>query len=627
MPVRRVNTLVIGSGAAGLAAAAHLARRGVELLLCTDSLRTGTSYNTGSDKQTYYRPDFSAPGGDSPYDMARALTAGGGMHGDIALAEAALSPLAAGMLEYLGVPFPHSRGGLGAGYRTDHDTRRRGTGCGPYTSKEMCIALEREIRRLGVPVLEHRSAVKLLVCPDGGGRRCCGALFAVSPGASPGIEAVLARNVVFAVGGPGGLYEHSVYPAAQTGAVGLAVEAGARCRNLPEFQYGIASTKFRWNLSGNYMQVIPRFISVSASGGGEREFLLDAFPAAEMCDMIFLKGYQWPFFTGHLDGSSRIDLLVDAEIRRGRRVFLDFRTDPSGYDPAAFAPETADYFRVSGIFSGASPLERLLMLNPPAAELYLRHGIDLAREPLEIAVCAQHNNGGLAADIWWQSENLPGLFPVGEVNGTHGVSRPGGSALNAGQTGAWRAAEFIAAAGGDEIPSAAETAAEAAFAGLRGELALPSSCDWRSERRILRRRMSAYAAFRRSEAGLETALHENLDQSGRVSASGLGGLSAFDFAETLRTRQLLAAQRMYLESMLFAVRSGVGSRGGAAVLAAGGSFVPENPYFRGQALLSCLSGGRTECWWEPCRPVPEPESAGFEAVWKLCRTGKIYSQE
>ena len=65
-------------------------------------------------------------------------------------------------------------------------------------------------------------------------------------------------------------------------------------------------------------------------------------------------------------------------------------------------------------------------------------------EPLEIAVCAQHNNGGLAGNIWWESTNIKHLFPVGEVNGSHGVNRPGGSALNSGQVGGFRAAEFIA---------------------------------------------------------------------------------------------------------------------------------------------------------------------------------------
>ena len=82
-------------------------------------------------------------------------------------------------------------------------------------------------------------------------------------------------------------------------------------------------------------------------------------------------------------------------------------------------------------------------MNPLAINFYLQHGIDLRREPLEIAVCAQHNNGGLVGNIWWES-NLRHLFPIGEVNGSHGVYQPGGSALNAGQVGGYRAAEYIA---------------------------------------------------------------------------------------------------------------------------------------------------------------------------------------
>ena len=73
-------------------------------------------------------------------------------------------------------------------------------------------------------------------------------------------------------------------------------------------------------------------------------------------------------------------------------------------------------------------------MNSPAVELYREHNIDLASEPLEIGVCAQHNNGGLKGNIWWESD-LRHLFPVGEVNGSHGVYRPGGSALNSGQVG------------------------------------------------------------------------------------------------------------------------------------------------------------------------------------------------
>ena len=103
-------------------------------------------------------------------------------------------------------------------------------------------------------------------------------------------------------------------------------------------------------------------------------------------------------------------------------------------------------------------------MNRPAIELYRSKGLDITQKPLEIALCAQHNNGGIAVDLWWQT-SLPGLFAAGECAGTHGISRPGGSALNAGQVGSLRAAQFICA--GNRTCAAAvgfDTAADSAVA-------------------------------------------------------------------------------------------------------------------------------------------------------------------
>ena len=105
-------------------------------------------------------------------------------------------------------------------------------------------------------------------------------------------------------------------------AAALAIEAGATLSNMEEWQYGIASTEFRWNLSGTYQQVIPRYLSVDPDGN-EREFLYDAL-GEEALGLIFLKGYQWPFDTRKLDGSSKVDILVAEQIKLGRRVYLDF---------------------------------------------------------------------------------------------------------------------------------------------------------------------------------------------------------------------------------------------------------------------------------------------------------------
>ena len=62
----RLDTLIIGSGAAGLAAAVRLDALGVRAAVYTEGLSGGTSANTGSDKQTYYKLEMDGAEPDSP---------------------------------------------------------------------------------------------------------------------------------------------------------------------------------------------------------------------------------------------------------------------------------------------------------------------------------------------------------------------------------------------------------------------------------------------------------------------------------------------------------------------------------------------------------------------------------
>ncbi len=634
METLRVNTLVIGSGASGLAAAVRLHALGVaDTVVFTEGLRMGTSINTGSDKQTYYKLGMYGTEPDSPVLMARDLAAGGAVHGDIALVEAALSPLAFGHLVMLGVPFPHDSFGQYIGYKTDHDPKRRATSCGPYTSRDMCLALTAELKRRAIPVYEHRVAVKLLT--DAGGTRTVGAIFV--NGDTGEFECVQAENIVFAVGGPGGLYETSVYPKVHTGAVGLALEAGAKACNLAESQFGLASVKFRWNVSGSYMQVLPRFVSTDRDGGDEREFLREYFATpAGMYDAVFLKGYQWPFAAGHVPGSSLIDIFTYIEtVERGRRVWLDYRTDPSDLDFQALNEETRTYLERSGALAD-SPLKRLAILNAPAIELYRKHRIDLESEMLEIAVCAQHNNGGLAGNLWWESVNLKHLFPVGEVNGSHGVTRPGGTALNAGQVGAFRASAFIGANYRESTFPADQFDAllEKELALLRTQRAIPAVLDWRSGRAAIQRRMSRAGAFVRSAENVTAALDEAYQQAAALNGDGLGNLDAQSLCEALRNRQLCTAHIYYLECILMQIDY-IGSRGGSIVLSENGRAIhpaldskwrmaEEKTAFRDR-LMICGRGasGYPEISWTPCRPVPETDG-WFETIWSDFRAGRIY---
>ena len=159
--IKKVRNLVIGSGAAGLAAAIRLDP--AETVVYTEGLQGGTSINTGSDKQTYYKLGMYNDSPDSVRAMAGDLARGGAMHQDLAMIEAALSPAAFGSLVMLGVKFPHDEYGQFIGYKTDHDPCRRATSAGPYTSRDMCRALIKELICRNVEVCENRVAVELIV--------------------------------------------------------------------------------------------------------------------------------------------------------------------------------------------------------------------------------------------------------------------------------------------------------------------------------------------------------------------------------------------------------------------------------------------------------------------------------
>ena len=459
IPVLRYNTVVVGSGAAGFNAADSLYTLGMrDVAVITEDVMRGTSRNAGSDKQTYYKLTLGGGDADGVAQMAQTLFEGGCVDGDLALCEAGLSAECFFKLVSLGVPFPRDRFGAWPGYKTDHDPRRRATSAGPRTSKIMTEKLHGAVVSKGIPIHNDMQVIKLLTGPEGeiAGALCLN-LAAVKNGRAE-YSAFCCRNIIFATGGPAGLYKDSVYPTGQHGANGLAFEAGARGANLTEWQYGLASLSPRWNVSGTYMQVLPRFISVDQDGGGEREFLVDCYGSqSDLLTNLFLKGYQWPFDSQKAGGgSSFIDICVFRELLAGRRVFLDYRKNPFGgyLDFNLLSGEALSYLKQAGACFG-TPVDRLRHMNMPAVDFYLEHGVDLAREPLEISLCAQHNNGGIAVDRWWRT-TADGLFAVGESAATHGVRRPGGSALNAGQAGSLRAAQYIAARRGGEPPGAGE---------------------------------------------------------------------------------------------------------------------------------------------------------------------------
>ncbi len=139
-----LNTLVVGSGAAALNAAVRLHASGIKnIAVAAECFGGGTSFEAGSDKQTYYKLSLAGDSPDSPLDMARDLGSGGAMHGDIALCEALGSARAFMDLVGLAVPFPHDRFGAFVGYKTDHDPRQRATSAGITSPQRQVVLLPR----------------------------------------------------------------------------------------------------------------------------------------------------------------------------------------------------------------------------------------------------------------------------------------------------------------------------------------------------------------------------------------------------------------------------------------------------------------------------------------------------
>ncbi len=654
--VYSINTVIVGTGAAGYNAADTLYNLGqTDIAIVTEGVCMGTSRNTGSDKQTYYKLTLSGDTQDSVMEMAKTYFEGGCMHGDIALIEAAMSARSFFKLVDIGVPFPHNRYGEYVGYKTDHDPRQRATSAGPLTSRFMTEKLEEQVKQKNIRIFDGFQVIGILTDKSNSGETRCIGLIALNlndpENKNMGFTLFNCTNVIFATGGPAGIYRTSVYPESQNGASGIAFEAGVRGVNLTESQYGIASTKFRWNLSGTYQQVIPRYVSANRDGSDEKEFLNEYFDEpGKMLDAIFLKGYQWPFDPRKIKdfGSSVIDILVYNETQiKGRKVFLDFMRNPQWgskdgeLDFSLLGIEARKYLENSGALFG-TPIERLAKMNRPAIDLYMNNGIDITKEYLEIAVCAQHNNGGLAGNIWWES-NVKHFFPVGEVNGVFGIYRPGGSALNSTQVGGLRAAQYIAQNYKEDpmdtdafcIKVSAQVAdklniAEKLLSGSSGKSNILSM------REAFQTRMTKTGAHIRTMEGVaesikecEADLEHFLERTKPASARELSG--------AFLNRDILITQYVYLNAIKEFMEKGGGSRGSYLVQDRNGelpinSLPEEFRYSLDSGELSGMvceiellrdegkPGCRTE--WKAVRPIPQ-EDNWFENVWNEYMDGKV----
>jgi succinate dehydrogenase/fumarate reductase flavoprotein subunit len=646
IPTHHTEALVLGSGAAGLRAAVELRRRGVSVSIASRALWGGTSACSGSDKQTLHTASTGGHGDDFRV-VAASLGHGGAMDADTAYVEAVGSIQAMAGLQFLGLPLPQDRFGAVLRYRTDHDEAGRGTSCGPRTSRLMVKVLAEEAARLAIPIFDRITALRILIS-DG---RIAG-LLAVDPDRRSdddpsGLVIFACRALVLAGGGPGELYRDSVYPRKCFGVLGLALEAGLDTVNLTESQFGIGTPReaFPWNLSGTYVQSIPYIHSVDADGR-EHNFLADYYRTTrELASNVFRKGYQWPFHANRmLDwGSSLVDLAIHRETQAGRRVLMDFTRNPKAVPgDAEFALDRLDdevvrYLADAGALL-PTPIERLRRMNPLSIALYARYKHDLGREPLRFNVNHQHMNGGIAVDVWGRT-SLPGCYAIGEAAGTHGVTRPGGAALIAGQVFASRAAAHIRARPNEPatLPDAA-IAEEIAWVETR--VGTAAGLDLAEVSAEIQARMSDEAGFLCRPEGVETALAAARVLGARIDAVGFaaGRTGRSDVSLPVLWRQTALASEAVLTALAHYLRQGGGSRGARAVCAADGArvpngrtgpledyrFVDERPEDRGRQIHIRLEDGELVVDTRPLRPAPDEDPGGFEKNWAAYLSGEIF---
>lgn len=610
------DTVIVGSGAAAYNAACTLKAGGYDnIVIVTENRLWGTSRNAGSDKQTYYKLDLT--GGDSAEKMAQALFSGGSVNGDTALAEAAGSARCFYNLISLGVPFPCNQYGEYGGYKTDHDESCRASSAGPYTSKYMTQALEKRAIELKTEI--HDKCTALLAVKRNGKAAGLICLNNENPD-DPCFSVYHCSSIIIATGGPGSAYRDTVYPVNHTGALGFMTLSGIPLANLSQWQFGLASVKFRWNVSGTYQQVLPKYVSVDEDGN-EYDFMASEYEdTEEMLRNIFLKGYQWPFDVRKIKGSSKTDILVYREIyEKNRRVFMDFRRNPTGFDGEDFSVlpgEAFEYLEKSGALL-KTPIERLNAMNPGAVKLYLEHGIDLEKEMLEVGISSQHCNGGAKVDYNWQTD-IDGIYCAGECAGTFGVYRPGGSALNSGQVGSMRAAEHIIRSD-RKVDSDADFTEEISFLNNIIDKATGEKNTLKEFRENCRSLMSKYFSVYR--------ISEEMEKSEKIFALYLKNFTdenkitdKREIRQLFKNLDMLVSQYAVSSAMVYGAKENASQGAGLVILK--GKVVPEkdgaNDFILTQYPVLSENSMSFEHKKEPCRPIPQRDN-WFENLWREYR--------
>ncbi|MCV0416488.1 MAG: L-aspartate oxidase [Brevundimonas sp.] len=377
--VRHDGVLVVGAGLAGLSAALEAARAGARVLVVTpEPLLSGCSSAwaqggmaaalTAADSPVLHARDTEAAGaGLVEAEAARALTDRG---------RETVEWLAA-----LGAPFDRDADGgfvvsLEAAHSVARVARVGGDGAGRAILSAVVTAVRAE---KAIEVWEDARLTGLLQGETG---RVVGA--AVGRGGAGRRLEIVARAVVLATGGAGGLYAATTTPGALKGeGMALAALAGAEILD-PEF--------VQFHPTAMDVGLDPAPLATEALRG-EGARLIDGAGR-------FLLGQA---ADADLKPRDVVARAVHAARMQGRGAFLDARAAVGEAFPHEF---------------------------PAVFAACLRSGLDPRVSPIPVMAACHYHMGGIAAEVDGRT-SLAGLYAVGEcaATGVHGANRLASNSL------------------------------------------------------------------------------------------------------------------------------------------------------------------------------------------------------
>ena len=386
---RRTDFLIVGSGIAGLRAAADLALAGGVLVLTkADPTESNTGYAQGGIAAAMGPDDSPALHGSDT------IAAGDGL-----CDEAAVRVLVEDGVRYVheliewGARFDRDPdGGLSLGREGAHGLRRV-LHAADATGREIGRTLwARVSTQERVRVETNARAVELMV--EGG--RCIGARY-VAGGV---VHDVHAGAVLLATGGAGQVFRETTNPPVATGdGVMLAWFAGARVTDL------------------EFVQFHPTALDVP----GAPRFLLSEALRGEGAHLLNASGERFMIRYESAGELASRDLVSRAIVREQGRTHAPVYLSMRHFDP-----------------------EWVRRRFPTITDACRTAGLDLATDLIPVGPAAHYVMGGVQTDLWGRT-TLPGLFAAGEVacTGVHGANRLASNSLLEGLVFGARAAQAM----------------------------------------------------------------------------------------------------------------------------------------------------------------------------------------